>query len=231
MWVPFTFSANHSGPVHTWTHTTGSRSRIDYFVTGFGIPRHAIQTQVLTDFELLTPNPDHDAVEARVSFRMIVWGRLPPRLRRSQNLDVRKLADPGVRENFERALDASGMHEIPWDVDVNTHALWVQQAINWSLQQVLPQRSEVPRSPYITNEVWELRKAKILFKRKTAVRKKNFLPTVLSAVMRVWKGFRHEWQDGPLGHLRKTIVLSEMCAGAVQMATFRMKTWNSGQED
>ena len=94
-------------------------------MTGAGIPRQAVQTQVLTDFNLLTPNPDHDAMEARVSFCMVVWGKVPPRVRRSQNLDVRQLADPEVRESFERALDTSGVHEISWDVDVKTHALWV----------------------------------------------------------------------------------------------------------
>ena len=224
LWFPSTFDVCQSGPGKTWTQVTGSRSRIDYFLVSSDVPKRAVLTKVFSGFDLLTPNDDHEAILIDVNYSFVKWGSCASRLRRGQGFDVRRLRDPETLAAFDAYIDRCGLHYIPWDVDVNTHALWFQQAISGALSAVLPRKQDVPKSSYIPDEAWRLRQRKMELKKRTLQRKQGFRLKVQRAVFRIWNADDRQLYDHFLLGLRREVVIYELCAGAIQVATFRMKT-------
>ena len=223
MWFPSTFDTCQVGPGATWTHSTGSRSRIDYIIVSNDVPQHAVCTTVLCDLELMTRNDDHDAVQADISFSFVKWGVAPARLRRTQGLDVRKLDEPARLAIFEDCLDRSGVGSISWEVDVNTHALWVQQAINRALWQALPKRQDTPKSNYVPETAWHLRHAKGNFKKNTRNRKAGYKFEAVRLAFDIWRTSAKDPWYVFRRKLLKHVLLYEVAAAAVQIVTSTMR--------
>ena len=223
MWFPSTFDCCQQGPGKTWTQAAGGRSRIDYFVINDEIPRHAVATKVLDDFDLLTPNDDHDPIQISLDFNFVRRGSNPARLKRGTGLDIRKLREPERLAAFEDALDRTGINQVPWDVDVNTHALWLQQAVQSALCAALPKKCDVPRSPYIPERAWKIRERKQRLKRLTLARKTHYRGEVRELVFRLWNAKRESNPSQLRWALKKVTVLYELCAGAIQLATASMQ--------
>ena len=223
MWFPSTFECCQQGPGKTWTQAAGGRSRIDYFVINDEIPRHAVTTKVMEDFDLLTPNDDHDPIQLAMDFSFVKWCRNPARLKRGNGLDIRKLREPERLAAFEEALDRSGINQVHWDVDVNTHALWFQHAVHSALSVALPKKCDVPRSPYIPEQAWQIRARKQRLKKLTIARKTNFKGDAREFVFLLWRGRRGDKPRQLRWALQKAVVLYELCAGAIQLATANMQ--------
>ena len=222
-WFPATFDCCQQGSGKTWTQSAGGKSRIDYFLISPDAPKHAVGTRVLEGFDLLTQNDDHDAIFLCLDFVSVKWRSCPTRLKRGDGLDIRCLREPETLAAFEDALDRSGVYHIPWDTDVNTHALWFQQAVTGALHHVLPRKKDMPRGSYIPDAAWRLRQQKVTFKRRTLHRKTSFKLHVCCYVMQVWNTSRREvWQQAR-DSIQKLVVLYELCAGAVQVATSAMR--------
>ena len=222
-WVPSTYYECQFGQGYTWTHASGNRSRIDYFVVGPTFPRPATTTMVLDEFDLMTPNPDHEAIQVRVRHSFVHWGRDHARLKRGQQYDIRCLSNPHYRALFEDELDRSGIFCVDWDVDVNTHAFMLQQAVNYALSAVLPSRKDKPRSAYVPEEAWSLRQRKLAHKRRTAHRRSLFKSQVLKAALEAWRGTSVAAYGSACLEFAKMRLLYAVHAGAVQIATHRMQ--------
>ena len=102
-----------------------------------------------------------------------------------QGLEIKQLRDPARRPMFEEYLDHSGICHVPWDVDVNTHALWLQQVVQDTMKQALPLKKDLPRSSYVPvpEAAWRIRQNKQHLKKRTADRKVGFLTAVLQLVL------------------------------------------------
>ena len=69
--------------------------------------------------------------------------------------DTSKLTSPEGRELVAQALQY--VEAVPWSVDVNAHAAWIEQASHDVLREHFSVRTDGPRSSYISDKVWQVR--------------------------------------------------------------------------
>ena len=223
LWLPNAYEEVHSGPVATWVHPTGKRSQIDFLVTNHNLRRCSIQSHVCDDFDLLNTRDDHFPLEMQIEQTVAIQHTVNKKLRRGLDLDLRALDCPDVKCRFERALDWRKCDNIPWSVDVNTHAALIEDGILAALREVLPRKCETPKSNYIPEDAWAVRSKKLRFKQLTADRKQNFRPGVLSLTWRLLKGAFGVEAAVLSWLLNKLILLHEIAALAVKFATLFMR--------
>ena len=164
LWVPATFSACHSGTSATWRHPHGHTSRIDFLCIGGTASHEGVHSWTDTDFDLLTAADDHGAVAVSGYFWICKAAHGHDILLR-RRYDVSKLTSSEGQQCISDAL-----HEIanvPWSVDVNSHAAYIEQAAHGILIKhfSIPQGS--PRSTYISEAVWEKRTQRNILKART----------------------------------------------------------------
>ena len=223
LWLPTTFADIHSGSSATWTHAGGKTSRIDFFVLNSQFEHASISTSVCHDFDMLNARDDHFAIQ--LSLEQLVWAEVKGarRLKRGSELDFKALEDPVIRCSFEKQLDSLRLDCIPWQTDVNLHAHWLSHGIQEALSAVLPSRDAVPRSNYIPEQAWTLRRRKIELKRITSCRSRSFKPFVRMCVLRLLRGWYRDKIRGVWSSLRKAVLLHEVFASAIQIATASMR--------
>ena len=221
-WVPTTDSQVHSGHLETWTHTSGKRSRIDYFAVSDHFRRGTLCTSPWPEFDTLNSQDDHEALLLMAEQNMSGSGAGVKRLRRGVNLDLQKLSDPDVLKAVESDIHSSGIQYVPWWVDVNTHAQAIQDVIHCALKAHLPVRDWGPRSSYISDKVWRLRELKQAFKKRTLEsRRHRRLQTLRDAFCQL-RGWYACDAEGEVTRGRSGF-LYEVAAGAVGYANGYMR--------
>ena len=95
IWLPTTFPLCHKGPSETWTHATGKRSRIDYFMVSQHFSAVTTSTWVDKELDLLNVKDDHEPVAMSISLELAHSGRRPSTLDREKGYDPQKLRSPG----------------------------------------------------------------------------------------------------------------------------------------
>ena len=141
---------------------------------------------------------------------------------RRKKFDLKKLQDPAVRAQVTAQLAALPLPG--WAVDVNAHADILQSQIHSVLDATIPLRPDAPRSWYLSDSTWDLRQRKHSLKSRTSNRRKDHRRHTLSLAFDLW--------NPPAGccvsHLRylfrKGIVVYEVIAGAITLATHRLRT-------
>ena len=164
LWVPATFSACHSGTTATWRHPHGHTSRIDFICVGGTAGHDDVRSWTDTDFDLLTATDDHDAVAISGHFWICRTSSGHDTLLR-RRYDVSRLTSPEGRECLSDALrEIAG---VPWSVDVNSHAAYIEQAAHDILKKHFAIPRDGLRSTYISEAVWDKRARRNLLKART----------------------------------------------------------------
>ena len=222
-WMPSTYECCHVGRSETWTHATGKASRIDFPLLSRHFHEADVQTHVADDIDLLTTGDDHDPVMAVVKLVVTDGLSRPSMVDRVRKYDARKLAKPEVQAAVDYWLECMGLHLIPWELDVNSHAQAIQDGVERILCAVAPVDHNKPLSTYIPDEAWRIREARQALKKRTRHRKEAFRDH------RLRQGF-HCWLDKVRGgghaapvRLDADVVIYEVVAFAVKFATVRMR--------
>ena len=152
LWIPSTFESIHPGPTGTWRHPTGSWHRIDYILAPL-LWKDAITWSWVDDgIDLNQATKDHLAVGCQIS----LLGQR--RQSRQHTFDLRQLRELHYQKEVENYLRNG--EAIPWETNVHEHAQIVRDRIQEALQHCLPSRRQRPRSSYISDQSWGLRRQK-----------------------------------------------------------------------
>lgn len=145
LFLPATFASFQDGPGDTWFHPRGGGHRIDYL----GLPRQlsTLECRCWVDqfIDLGAVRDDHRPVMATVKFEIAMPTDAPRHsLRRSQ-----------LRDCTAHDLDLT--LQLPWEVDVSTHAHHLQDHLERQMidRNVQPSQNR-PRKQSISDTTWEL---------------------------------------------------------------------------
>ena len=164
LWIPATFSACHNGPTATWRHPHGHTSRIDFLCVGGSAGHEHVDSWTDIDFDLLTAVEDHSAVAIGGNF-WVGGAKCQSGTLLRRRYDTSKLTSSAGREHIAAALH--DIANVPWNVDVNSHADYIEREAHSILQKHFAVRQGGPRSAYISEEVWAQRTRRNLLKAKT----------------------------------------------------------------
>ena len=144
-WAPSTFEHVHKGEDATFTHCSGTKSRIDFFFLPQGIPSSCFHTWVNDDFDTVSENDDHAALCLDMQVALISKAVCDHKCC-ARKYDVRMLKIPEVRAAVAAKLDALPI--VSWDVDVSQHAQCLQDRIQGILLQEVPGKPSRPFQPH-----------------------------------------------------------------------------------
>ena len=214
--APSTFIDCHSGPSHTWRHSKGKLSRIDFVLTGGNAMFSDTQSWVEYKFDFLTKQDDHWAPSCLVSFAFQDMKSLNGCVSKPK-FDRQKMLTPEGRRLLAEQLQTIQMPN--WDMDVHSHAQFLQDQVLERLAFCFPEENKGPRASFIPEEVWTLRRRKLRLKQKTRGLNETFTVFMYECVFALWRGAafdRHRW--------KKVRILRELFATAIQVATAWMKS-------
>ncbi|CAE7717929.1 unnamed protein product [Symbiodinium sp. CCMP2592] len=218
LWFPSTFDVFHEGTDITYRmagREGGSEHRIDYLILGGVAAIQEIRSWVAEDYDTMAPNEDHEAV--MIDFAGLLDGE-PCRSRIWRpKYDVDKLLTPDGR----RVVEAAMWEYAPpaWTVHPTDHYEHFRQFVHRLLEAHFALPVDKPRSDYISDKVWMLRKAKIQLKQRARHRKGLWRDVADRAFL--------QWATGADYSVALLVerhaLLYELVAAAVQFATARIK--------
>ena len=162
MWLPSTFQHHHQGPSETWQHATGGRSRIDYLAVPLQFQDHHITTWVAEEVDVELSRVDH----LPLGMELTLW-------KPEEAANTKKRIPRHTPEPFTSLWPSS-----PWDIDVNSHAEWIEGQLRSEHHQSNPNQRR--RKQHLSDETWN---------------------TILAKKV-CWKQIRKVRQDRHSGYLR-----------------------------
>ena len=90
-----------------------------------------------------------------------------------------------------------GYHAPSCDTNIETHVEGFNAHILHGLHQSCPQRSDQPKKPYIDDQLWELRKAKLRRRRQLKAIEKRIREEAQVVLFQQWRQLCHRTQDQP----------------------------------
>lgn len=145
----------HDGTQVTWTDPQGKNGyTIDHVALPQDWHHRCVLSRVLTEFDLATLHEDHNAVVAQLQ-----WAR---HLRRSATGSTthRNLPPVEYYPGQGQAEAIKALETLPWYSDVETQAQHITQQLHGVLQQTAQQKKTKAKKHYMTDFIWDLRKAK-----------------------------------------------------------------------
>ena len=154
LYLPATTNV-HDGTQVTWTDPQGKNGyTIDHVALPQDWHHRCVLSRVLTEFDLATLHEDHNAVVAQLQ-----WAR---HLRRSATGSTthRNLPPVEYYPGQGQAEAIKALETLPWYSDVETQAQHITQQLHGVLQQTAQQKKTKAKKHYMTDFIWDLRKAK-----------------------------------------------------------------------
>eukprot|EP00435_Cladocopium_sp_Y103_P070812 s102_g36.t1 len=173
----------HEGPRETWTSRHCDETyMIDFVLVPQCWTSACTFSQLLSDFDLATGTDDHTASGLELRWSQTVC---PP-------------AVPARRSSpcqFDRALIKSAdlherlwWHPVPsWNTDVESHLDDLNGHFHTCLESACPRQHHQPKKPYITADIWDLRRQKLRYRKDL-----KYVKTLLAreALVRVFSSWR-----------------------------------------
>ena len=181
LWLPATFAASQHGPGCTWTHSSGSKRRIDYV----GLPRTWVtlscKAWVSEIIDASITRTDHVApcVEAIFLSKTFDSHARPPF----------KLHLPAINEYNLDALRL--VAHTSHDTNVHTHAAVLQKQLCNALRPFARAAAQCPRKQTMSAPTWSLVQAKRKQRAHLAHLNDVQRSTMLEAVFAHWKSLPH----------------------------------------
>eukprot|EP00438_Fugacium_kawagutii_P019842 Skav227937 [mRNA] locus=scaffold146:464374:475885:- [translate_table: standard] len=148
--LPSTFPDNHFGNSHTWFHSSGKGSRIDYIAIPLSWPTTLCRSWVDDDVEVGLLRDDHRPVLLRAAWTSQDTRMVPRRRRAAPRLDVSQMT-----------CIAGPSQCLPWDVDVHTHAEALQRHLAHQVRTgATPSSGSIPRKETMSKDTWDLVQSK-----------------------------------------------------------------------
>ena len=147
LFLPATFAHFHEGPGETWTHSGGRQRRIDFIGLSmqWSLSHCSSSVEAAFDPELL--RSDHEAVSVEVAWQAHDNMHKNVKRRALQNFQLAGAGD----------LIRQVPREVPFHVDVHTHAAHIHGAIEKTLTKLDSRAStKRPLKTTMTDETWAL---------------------------------------------------------------------------
>ena len=157
LFLPATFEEYHSGTSQTWRANSDlPGARCDYICLPMQWKTFQPRSQNLPSLDAGTAAYDHTPVG--------VWCCLSfTRMRRSKpQFDTRKI--PAAMAAHGQSLQRKVM-SIPWETDVHQHAAVMADTIAEWLNEHCPKDKQGPKSTYISERTWEIRRLRLWYSR------------------------------------------------------------------
>eukprot|EP00435_Cladocopium_sp_Y103_P074137 s70_g47.t1 len=195
LWLPATFEEHQCGPGETWSHSTGSRRRLDYVA----LPRvwqvRTCQAWVSSTIDVSILRPDHAAACAEVRFDSTTSEASSLRPRSTLNhLDCAQISWDSLGDST------------PWHQDVHSHLAGLQDKLVNHLQRQCPRPARRPVKQTMSPSTWELVCTKRAWKQTWFEYRRLQRRSVLEQIFCSWRDQRacslpeydrlHTMQDG-----------------------------------
>ena len=215
VWAPSTFAKIHVGDPATYTHHTGVESRIDYLLVGGRATVQGARSEVDSTMDNGSPNDDHRAVALEIQGVLERCG-LRPRLAR-RKFDLDKLNTVEGKQIFAKVCESFSHPE--WRVHPDEHCRQIEQHLLASLQQHFPMPERQGHASYIPDVVWAQRQRKCQLRWRTRARRGIWQ----ALLRRAFQGWRLNECEDLAACFLKNILLYEVVAAAVRVATFNIR--------
>eukprot|EP00435_Cladocopium_sp_Y103_P014745 s1030_g3.t1 len=199
----------HQGCDFTWTAPDGCmKCLIDFVAIPQSLFSKCTWSQTLEDFDLNVVHDDHLAVGLELT-----WPLAGPLVSSTKPLSA---------ESFDRSrigtssLSASlASNDVPsWDVDIETHVNSLTVAFLQPLRQFCPKPKRAPKKPFMTSDLWQLRRHKLGQRRKLIQLHRVYAREALARVFLCWRRHQVSAPDAPpLCELSFNYGCSLRCAG------------------
>ena len=215
LWLPSTFDEHHEGNDVTYQHPCGQEHRIDFFAIGGEAEAVQVTTKVALDLDTANKLEDHKAVALELTMQAS-GGQMARRLYRPR-FDRHKMRTAEGKAIIQRAMQD---YKSPgWTMNVDRHCQHLQAYILKMLEDNFKVVQGGPKATYISEEVWEWRRAKLRLKQAAGHRRKMWHDAV-GAAFRWWSGQDLHWSPAAVN---KHAILYQVVASAVSLATDRIK--------
>ena len=182
LWVPSTFPETHSGPSFTWTHPTGSTSRIDFLAIPLQWKEHSVCSKVNYAISAHGLLHDHHAVELEITGKKLLqktgtcqFGRKRCKINFDEPINILK-----IKEGLKN------LHNVSWDTDIHSHVENFNQVLykaSKKVSQTGPQR----RKAYLSSTTWQLVLEKKEAKKTFFAQKDLLRKELLASIIAAWK--------------------------------------------
>ena len=140
----------HTGSHNTWVSPDGTiEKRLDYIAVPCDLLYAVSWSQVVEDFDLGQSNDDHKAVSLQLTWRQHCTYR--KKKGKSACFDRSSITKETLRDGLQQIRAGDWKDDIETQVDSFTSDLVTQ------LTKSCPRKPEMPKKPYITEEMWALR--------------------------------------------------------------------------
>ena len=197
--LPATSTTCHQGDTGTWLDLAGEHWHcIDHIAVPQDWMPACKFSKVLDDYDLATSIEDHRAVALQLQWsdthEELVPGTRPKKSRRTDFKD-------------ERVTEAlCQFRPAPWHTDIEQHMEQFNHALHQTIARPNPGQDslEVAKKPYITEEVWAMRKEKLGHRATLKLLNKRISREVMSRCFYAWsaKGRRSTEEDSYLVSLQ-----------------------------
>ena len=215
--LPIT-SEKHIGSSTTWIGPDDGEYTIDYVAIPMSWYTSCTSSQVLSDFDLANMNVDHTAVALQLE-----WIELLP-----QRLHCQDPLNSFDRQKISRAplQNLASIIGSTWDEDVETHANRVTGHIKSMLCKQFPPDKRGAKKPYLSQELWQLRKHKLALRRRLHHRRTLQRRELLCAVFHAWKfqdNKRAQFLDGAFNYATSLRIATMRCVGEFRCVSRKLK--------
>ena len=151
LWVPSSFEECHRGESYTFIASEGTRHRLDFICLPLAWHSFQVHSEVCYDLDFATAKHDHFL--AQVTVQMLAQNSQDHRVHRCR-IDVRKCADPRLREQFEQYM--CHPPQIPWGIGVGQHAEILTAWLQNGAQTCFKVDKTLPRQRYMSANTWAI---------------------------------------------------------------------------
>lgn len=175
-------SALHVGVPYTWTAPDGQGHHLIDFIA---IPQRTMSrctwSQTLEHLDLNPAHVDHLAVGLELQWSSFMIPSGTKTAKTSTLCDRDAICHAPLRPMLASAVD------VHWHTDIEAHVDSVNQLFHSALQKHCPTKRRGPKKAFLTVELWEMRKTKLLLRKKAHRLKRTADREFLTSVFRSWQ--------------------------------------------
>ena len=172
----------HSGTTCTWTSPIGDEFAIDYVLLPSAWSDRCHRSQILEELDMGNKNLDHSAYVVEIGWSF------------QQAIGQSRRHHGTVGQEFDRSLiqrqlphNLCSSHVVPWQTDVEDHLNKITSHLHSQLQRFCPRPRHGPVKPYVTDQIWALRKTTLHHRKQLRLLRGLFRRETLARTFLAWK--------------------------------------------
>ena len=189
-------SAVHEGTRCTWTSPMQEEFTIDYVFIPTLWKDRCFRSRVIEEFDMGNQLIDHSVLAVELQWRQTL--HLGQSSKEGQSRFDRAQIQKNMPKEF-RPFNVS-----PWHTNVETHLMELNSQFHSQLARSCPKPRGGPSRPYIDEEIWQLRRAKLRHRAQLKHLRHLIRRETLARVLLAWKQ-GSEWESSPSFNFGSTL--------------------------